>query len=73
MQIEDEIQKGIIPNPAQTDPITGEPLPDQGGEGGDPAAEGGGDLGDVPQDPDLEAQGQITDAQYQKDTKTAEI
>ena len=77
MQIEDEIQKGIIPNPAQTDPITGEPLPDQGGEGGDPAADpaaqGGGDLGDVPQDPDLEAQGQITDAQYQKDTKTAEI
>ena len=73
MQIEDEIQKGIIPNPAQTDPITGEPLPDQGGEGGDPAAQGGGDLGDVPQDPDLEAQGQITDAQYQKDTKTAEI
>jgi hypothetical protein len=70
MQIEDEIQKGIIPNPAETDPITGEPLPQ---EGGDPAAEGGGDLGDVPQDPDLEAQGQVTDAQYQKDTKTAEI
>ena len=42
MQIEDEIQKGIIPNPAETDPITGEPLPQ---EGGDPAAEGGGDLG----------------------------
>ena len=36
MQIEDEIQKGIIPNPAETDPITGEPLPQ---EGGDPAAE----------------------------------
>ena len=73
-QIEDEIQKGIIPNPAQTDPITGEPLPQ---EGGDPAAEGGaeggGDLGDVPQDPDMDAQGQITDAEYQKDTKTAEI
>ncbi len=66
MQIEDEIQKGIIPNPAETDPITGEPLPQEG-------AEGGGDLGDVPQDPDLEAQGQITDAEYQKDTKSAEI
>jgi len=65
-QIEDEIQKGIIPNPAETDPITGEPLPQEG-------AEGGGDLGDVPQDPDLEAQGQITDAEYQKDTKSAEI
>ena len=70
MQIEDEIQKGIIPNPAQTDPITGEPLPQ---EGGDPAAEGGGDLGAVPEDPNLDAQGQITDAEYQKDTKTAEI
>ena len=69
-QIEDEIQKGIIPNPAETDPITGEPLPQ---EGGDPAAEGGGDLGDVPQDPDVEAEAQVTDAQYQKDTKSAEI
>ena len=69
-QIEDEILKGIIPNPAQTDPITGEPLPQ---EGGDPAAGGGGDLGDVPQDPDVEAEAQITDAEYQKDTKSAEI
>ena len=51
MQIEDEIQKGIIPNPAQTDPITGEPLPQEGGDAAaDPAAQGGGDLGDVPQD-----------------------
>ena len=63
MQIEDEIQKGIIPNPAEVDPITGEPLPQ----------EGGGDLGDVPQDPDVEAEAQITDAEYQKDTKSAEI
>jgi len=63
MQIEDEIQKGIIPNPAETDPITGEPLPQ----------EGGGELGDVPQDPDVEAEAQITDAEYQKDTKSAEI
>ena len=70
MQIEDEIQKGIIPNPAETDPITGEPLPQ---EGGDPAAGGGGDLGAVPEDPNLDTQGQITDAEYQKDTKTAEI
>ena len=66
MQIEDEIQKGIIPNPAEVDSITGEPLPQEG-------AEGGGDLGDVPQDPDVEAEAQITDAEYQKDTKTAEI
>ena len=69
MQIEDEIQKGIIPNPAETDPITGEPLPQEGNGGGG----NGQDLGDVPQDPDLEAQGQITDAEYQKDTKSAEI
>ena len=63
MQIEDEIQKGILPDPSQVDPITGEPLPQ----------EGGGDLGDVPQDQDVEAEAQITDAEYQKDTKSAEI
>ena len=62
MQIEDEIQKGILPNPAETDPITGEPLPQEGG-----------DLGEVPQDENLDAEGQVTDAEYQKDTKTAEI
>ena len=62
MQIEDEIQKGILPNPAEVDPITGEPLP-----------QGGGDLGEVPQDDNLDAQGQVTDAEYQKDTKSAEI
>jgi len=66
MQIEDEIQKGIIPNPAETDPITGEPLPQEGDQGG-------GELGDVPQDPDVEGEAQITDAEYQKDTKSAEI
>ena len=32
-----------------------------------------GELGDVPQDPDVEAEAQITDAEYQKDTKSAEI
>ena len=63
MQIEDEIQKGILPNPAEVDPITGEPLP-QGGE----------DLGAVPTDEDPDnAAAQITDAQYQKDTKSAEL
>ena len=62
MQIEDEIQKGILPDPSQVDPITGEPLPQEGGE-----------LGEVPQDPDVEAQAQVTDAEYQKDTKSAEI
>ena len=62
MQIEDEIQKGIIPNPAEVDPITGEPLESSGG-----------DLGDVPVEDDFESQGQVTDAEYQKDTKSAEI
>ena len=63
MQIEDEIQKGILPNPAEVDPITGEPIPQ----------EGGGDLGAVPEDPNLDAEGQVTDAEYQKDIKSAEI
>jgi hypothetical protein len=57
-QIEDEIKKGIIPDPSQVDPITGEPLPPEGAvpaEGGDP-----GLMGDVPQEPDINAQAQIT-------------
>jgi len=66
-QIEDEIQKGIIPDPSGLDPITGEPLP-QEGEGGDPMS-----MGDQPVDPDLEAQAQAVDAQYSKDTKKAEL
>ena len=61
-QIEQEIKDGIIPDPNAVDPITGEPL-----EGG------GGDLGDVPQEPDLEKSASVTDAQLSKDTKTAEI
>ena len=32
-----------------------------------------GGMGEVPMDPDLEAQAQAVDAQYQKDTKTAEL
>jgi len=65
MQIEDEIQKGILPNPAEIDPITGEPLPQEGQ---------GQDLGAVPTDEDPDAAAsQITDAQYQKDTKSAEL
>jgi hypothetical protein len=60
-QIEQEIKDGIIPDPSAVDPITGEPL------------EGGGDLGDIPTEPDLEKSASITDAQLSKDTKTAEI
>ena len=59
-QIEQEIADGIIPDPNAIDPITGEPLP-------------GGDLGDIPMEPDLEGDGAITDADLQKDTKSAEI
>ena len=66
-QIEDEITKGILPDPSQVDPITGEPLPQ---EGGDPSMES---MGEMPMDPDLEAQAQTVDAQYQKDTKKAEL
>ena len=60
-QIQKEIKDGIIADPNAVDPITGEPL------------EGGGDLGDVPQDPDAEQDAAITDAQLSKDTKSAEI
>ena len=62
-QIEDEIQKGIIPDPSTIDPVTGEPLPQEGEVG---------DLGAVPEEPDLEVEAQAVDAQYQKDTKKAE-
>ena len=69
-QIEDEIKTGIIPDPSQVDPITGEPLPQQ------PM-----DMQGMPQDASL-AQGAVppemapqpaTDQQLQKDTKKAEI
>ena len=66
-QIEEEIQQGIIPDPSMVDPVTGEPLPPDGGMG-DPMA-----MGEVPVEPDLEAQAQDVDAQLQKDTKKAEI
>ena len=56
-KIEQEIRDGIIPDPNAIDPITGEPLPD------------GGMMGDIPTEPDLEAQGGIT----QVDGKSAEI
>ena len=56
-QIQKEIKDGIIPDPNAVDPVTGEPLP------------GGGALGDVPMDQDLESQSGIT----QVDGKSAEI
>ena len=60
-QIQKEIKNGIIPDPNAVDPITGEPLPDQG------------DLGDTPVEPDLEKDASVTDAQLAKDTKSMEI
>ena len=57
-QIEQEIADGIIPDPAMLDPITGEPLPQEGEMGM---------MGDVPLDPE------ITNARVEKDTKKAEI
>ena len=73
-QIEDEIKNGIIPDPSQIDPITGQPLP-QPGEGS--GMEGMGQdvmgMGQVPTEPDVQAQASVTDAQMQKDAKKAEI
>ena len=73
--IEDEIVKGIIPDPSTVDPITGQPLPQPVGEcsgmegmGADPTG-----MGQVPAEPDLEAQAQAVDAQYQADTRKAEL
>ena len=69
-QIEDEINKGIIPAPGTVDPITGEPLP-----GGDPMSMGadGMGMGQVPMEPDMGQDAAVADAQLQKDTKKAEI
>ena len=68
-QIKDEIEKGIIPDPSQVDPITGEPLPpaDQG-MGENPAM----DMGQVPTEPDLEQQA-AQQIQTEKDFKAAQI
>ena len=73
-QIENEIKSGIIPDPSQVDPITGEPLPQQGeGAGMEGMGQDAMSIGEVPAEPDLEAQGAVTDANMQKDVKKAEI
>ena len=61
--IKKEIKDGTIPDPNAVDPITGQPL------------EGGGqDLGAVPTDEDPDdAASKLTDAEFQKDVKSAEI
>ena len=66
-QIEDEIQKGIIPDPASVDPITGEPLP-PGGDPNDPMG-----MGQVPTEPNMDAAAADVEAQLQKDSKKAEL
>ena len=85
-QIEDEIQKGIIPDPSTIDPVTGQPLPQADpaaeqmpgegsgmeGMGADPMA-----MGEMPTDPNLDAQAAemaaSIDQQYVKDTKKADL
>jgi hypothetical protein len=64
-QIEREIEDGIIPDPSAVDPITGEPLPQEGDQVGM--------MGDIPQEPDLSQQEVDVNAELQKDTKKAEI
>ena len=49
-QIDQEIKDGIIPDPSAVDPITGEPLPQGGGQNA---------LGDVPMEPEID--GSITE------------
>jgi len=77
-QIQDEIKKGIIPDPSAVDPITGQPLPPEGEPTADMGADGLGqnptsDMGQVPQEPDLEAQAAEFDKKLSKDSKKAEI
>ncbi len=69
-QIQDEIAKGIIPDPSTLDPITGEPLPPEGipPEGSPP--EGMPPEGQIPPDQTMNQQ---PNAQSQKDIKKAEI
>ena len=57
-QIEQEIKDGIIPDPSACDPITGEPLPQEGEQGM---------MGDVPMEPEID--GGMTEV----DGKAAEI
>ena len=87
-QIEDEIKKGIIPDPSTIDPVTGQPLPQpeqqapqegvpEGMPGEGSGMEGMGadvmGMGEVPAEPDLEAQAAEIDKQYSKDTKKAQL
>merc|ERR1712225_91979 len=59
-QIEDEIQKGIIPDPSSLDPITGEPLPPEGEMGGEMPME---EQPDLSMDPAIQQQAADIDKQ----------
>jgi len=76
-QIEDEIKKGILPDPSQLDPITGEQLPQGGdqmtGYGTEGMGQDGMSMGDVPQEPSLDQQTADMQKQFNKDSKKAEI
>ena len=71
-QIEKEIKDGIIPDPSAIDPVTGEPLP-QDGMGGENMGMDSQSMGKTPEDVSTDGFGSVTDAQAQKDAKKAEI
>ena len=70
-QIKSEIKKGIIPDPALVDPITGEPLP---APGGDPGMGMDAGMDQIPQDQGIDQQLQEPPAgPSPRETKKAEI
>ena len=76
MQIEDEIMKGIIPDPSTIDPVTGQPLPQaMPGEGSGMVGMGAdpNQMGEVPTEPTAEEMTADIDQQFTKDSKKAEL
>ena len=81
LQIEDEINKGILPDPSSIDPVTGQPLPQpadpsmQGGDGSGMSGMGADSMamGQVPADPNVDAETARINNQYDKDTRKSEL
>ena len=81
MQIEDEINKGILPDPSTIDPVTGQPLPQpvdpsmQGGDGSGMSGMGADPMamGQVPADPNVDAETARINKQYDRDTRKSEL
>ena len=81
LQIEDEINKGILPDPSSIDPVTGQPLPQpadpsmQGGDGSGMSGMGADsmEMGQVPADPNVDAETARINNQYDKDTRKSEL